>query len=135
MTAGLFLFYNLLTHNRNHIKMKITKTGKGDLNMEFKQMMKKSAEIIGETAQLVTDKVMDKDFRERVAGTVAEASMSLADATVRTIKKTRNYAEENHLTIGSKDKYIEQLEAELEAKNREIRMLKKKLQKKNWNGR
>ena len=39
--------------------------------MEWKQMMKKSAEIIGETAQLVTDRVMDKDFREKVVGTVA----------------------------------------------------------------
>ena len=29
--------------------------------MEWKQMMKKSAEIIGETAQLITDKVTDKD--------------------------------------------------------------------------
>ena len=50
--------------------------------MELKQMMKKSAEIIGGTAQLVTDRVMDKDFREKVVGTVAEASLSLADTTV-----------------------------------------------------
>ena len=103
--------------------------------MEWKQMMKKSAEIIGETAQLVTDRVMDKDFREKVGGTVAEASLNLADNTVKTLQKTKNYAQEKHLTLGSKDQYIEQLEAELEAKNREIRILKKKLQKKNWNGR
>lgn len=103
--------------------------------MEWKQMMKKSAEIIGETAQLVTDRVMDKDFREKVVGTVAEASLNLADSTVKTLQKTKNYAQEKHLTLGSKDQYIEQLEAELEAKNREIRILKKKLQKKNWNGR
>ena len=103
--------------------------------MEFRQMMKKSAEIIGETAQLITDKVTDKDFREKVVGTVADASLKLADATVKTAKKTKTIAEENPLTIGSKDRYIEQLEAELEAKNKEIRMLKRKLQKKNWNGR
>ena len=103
--------------------------------MEWKQMMKKSAEIIGETAQLITDKVTDKDFREKVVGTVAEASLSLADAATKTVKKTKTLAEENHLTIGSKDKYIQQLEEELEAKNKEIRMLKRKLQKKNWNGR
>lgn len=103
--------------------------------MEFRQVVKKGAEVIGETAQLVADKVTDKEFREKVAGTVAEASLSLADATVKTLKKTKDYAQENHLTIGSKDKYIEQLEAELETKNREIRILKKKLQKKNWNGR
>ena len=103
--------------------------------MEWKQMMKKSAEIIGETAQLVTDRVMDKDFREKVVGTVAEASLNLADNTVKTLQKTKNYAQEKHLTLGSKDQYIEQLEAELEAKNREIRILKKKLQKKKWNGR
>ena len=103
--------------------------------MEWKQMMKKSAEIIGETAQLITDKVTDKDFREKVVGTVAEASLNLADAATKTVKKTKTLAEENHLTIGSKDKYIQQLEEELEAKNNEIRMLKRKLQKKNWNGR
>ena len=103
--------------------------------MEWKQMMKKSAEIIGETAQLITDKVTDKDFREKVVGTVAEASLNLADAATKTVKKTKMLAEENHLTIGSKDKYIQQLEEELEAKNKEIRMLKRKLQKKNWNGR
>lgn len=55
--------------------------------MEWKQMMKKSAEIIGETAQLVTDRVMDKDFREKVVGTVAEASLNLADNTVKTLPK------------------------------------------------
>lgn len=103
--------------------------------MELRQVVKKSAEVIGETAQLVAGKVTDKDFREKVVGTVAEASLNLADATVKTIKKTKNYAQENHLTIGSKDQYIEQLEAELEAKNREIRILKKKLQKKNWSAR
>ena len=103
--------------------------------MEWKQMMKKSAEIIGETAQLITDKVTDKDFREKVVGTVAEASLNLADAATKTVKKTKTLAEGKHLTIGSKDKYIQQLEEELEAKNKEIRMLKRKLQKKNWNGR
>ena len=103
--------------------------------MEFKQVMKKSAEVIGETAMLVADKVTDKNFRDKVVGTVSEASLNLADTTVKTLKKTKNYAQENHLTIGSKDQYIRQLEEELEAKNREIRILKKKLQKKNWNGR
>lgn len=103
--------------------------------MEFKQMMKKSAEVIGETAQFITDKVTDKDFREKVVGTVAEASLNLADATVKTVKKTKAMAEENHLTPGSKDRYIEQLEAQLEEKEKEIRILKRKLQKKSWNGR
>lgn len=103
--------------------------------MELKQVVKKSAEVIGETAHLITEKVTDKDFREKVVGTVAQSSLELADATVKTLKKTKRIADERHLTPGSKDKYIEQLEAELEAKNREIRILKKKLQKKNWNGR
>ena len=103
--------------------------------MELKQVMKKSAEVIGETAMLVADKVTDKNFRDKVVGTVAEASLNLADTTVKTLKKTKYYAQENHLTIGFKDQYIRQLEEELEAKNREIRILKKKLQKKNWNGR
>ena len=37
--------------------------------MEFKQVMKKSAEVIGETAMLVADKVTDKNFRDKVVGT------------------------------------------------------------------
>lgn len=102
--------------------------------MELRQMIKKSAEIIGETAQIVTDKVTDRDFREKVAGTVAEVSLNIADNTVKTIKKTKEYAQENRLTPGSKEKYIEQLEAELKEKNREIYILKRKLQKKSWNG-
>ena len=82
--------------------------------MEFKQVMKKSAEVIGETAMLVADKVTDKNFRDKVVGTVAEASLNLADTTLKTLKKTKNYTQENHLTIGSKDQYIRQLEEELE---------------------
>ena len=57
--------------------------------MELRQMIKKSAEIIGETAQIVTDKVTDRDFREKVDGTVAEVYLNLADNTVKTIKKTK----------------------------------------------
>lgn len=100
--------------------------------MELKQMMKKSAEVIGETARLVTDRVMDKDFREKAVGTVAEVSLNLADTTAKTLKKTKNFIQGKHLTPGSRENYVEQLEAELETKNREIRALKKKLQRKNW---
>ncbi len=103
--------------------------------MEWKEIMRIGAETLGETAQLVADRVTDKEFREKVVGTIAETSLNLADTAVNTVKKTRHYAQEHYLLPGSKDAYIEQLEAELEAKDREIRILKKKLQKKNWNGR
>lgn len=103
--------------------------------MEWTEMVKKGAEVIGETAQMMTEKVMDKDFRERVAGTVAEVSLNLADTASRTIKKTKHYAMEKCLPSDTKDAYIRELEAQLEEKEKEIQMLKRRLRKKKWNGR
>lgn len=111
--------------------------------MEIKELIKMSQEKLEEVAQKVNDKVTDKEFQDKVIETstkvvkettilVKETSQIVADTTMKTIQKTKEYAEEKRIMPGAKDKYINELENELAKKEKEIARLKKQNKSNNW---